>query len=65
MTAWDLPTSLQVNGVQYAIRTDFRVVLDVLAAMNDPDLFEPDADEEEQNYYRASVLLQIFLEDYD
>ena len=65
MTAWDLPTSLQVNGVQYAIRTDFRVVLDVLAAMNDPDLFEPDADEEEQNYVRASVMLQILLEDYD
>ena len=65
MTAWDLPTSLQVNDVQYAIRTDFRVVLDVLAAMNDPDLFEPDAGEEEQNYVRASVMLQILLEDYD
>lgn len=35
---WDLPRSLNVGGVVYPIRTDFRVVLDILRAFNDPDL---------------------------
>lgn len=38
MTAYDLPTSLPVGGVEYEIRSDFRSVIDILSAMNDPDL---------------------------
>ena len=37
MSMWNLPTSLQVGGVGYFIRTDFRVILDILQAYNDPD----------------------------
>ncbi len=35
---WSLPTSLSVGGREYRIRTDFRAVLDVLAAAADPEL---------------------------
>lgn len=37
MSMWNLPTSLSVGGVGYFIRTDFRVILDILAAYTDPD----------------------------
>lgn len=39
MDPWKLPTSLDVNGKEYSIRSDFRVILDILSAMNDPDIF--------------------------
>lgn len=32
-----LPTSLNVNGKDYAIRTDYRVVLTIFEAYNEPD----------------------------
>ena len=38
MTLYDLPTSLNVGGVEYQIRSDFRAVIDILIAMNDPEL---------------------------
>lgn len=34
----DLPTSLDIAGKKYAIRSDFRVVLTIIQAMNDPHL---------------------------
>lgn len=33
-----LPTSLEIGGQQYAIRSDFRVVLNIFQAFNDPEL---------------------------
>lgn len=38
MTGYELPTSLNIFGSEYAIRTDFRDIINVLIAMNDPDL---------------------------
>lgn len=38
MNAYDLPSSLTVGGRVYAIRTGWRAVMDIFAAMNDPDL---------------------------
>ena len=38
MSAWDLPITVQVAGRVFAIRSDFRAVLDALAALADPDL---------------------------
>ena len=64
MDAWKLPTSLCVSGTDYKIRTDFRVVLDILEAMNDPDLFLPDASEEEIALVRSDTMVQILYEDY-
>ena len=37
MTAYDLPTSLVVGGVEHPIRTGWRVVMDIFAMYNDPD----------------------------
>lgn len=41
MSAWELPRSLEIGGSIFAIQSDFRAVLDILAAFNDPD-FEED-----------------------
>lgn len=51
-----LPTSLEVNGADYAIRTDFRDVLNILCAYSDPEL------EEEEKVY---VVLFVLYEDFD
>lgn len=40
MYAWNLPTTLDVGGEQYKINSDFRAILDILAALNDQDLPE-------------------------
>ena len=65
MSAWDLPTTLNIHGTVYRIRSDFRAVLDVLTAMNDPDLFLPDADEWEQQAVRMSTMTTIIYPDYE
>lgn len=44
MTAWELPTSLEVGGTDYPINTDYRAVLDILKYYNDPNY---DADEKQ------------------
>lgn len=41
MSAWELPTALEVSGQMFAIRSDFRVVLDILRHYASPD-YEPD-----------------------
>lgn len=38
MFSWNLPAMLNVAGIEYEIRTDFRAILDILAAFNDPEL---------------------------
>ena len=53
---YELPEALEVNGKEYAIRTDYRAVLTVLEAMNDPDL---------QDSEKALVAFQIIYEDFD
>lgn len=35
MNSWKLPTSLNIGGVDYNIRTDYRVILDVIQAFSD------------------------------
>lgn len=56
MIGYELPTSLSIRGVEYAIRTDFRAILDVLMAMNDPDL---------DNEAKGIVLLTIMYPDIE
>lgn len=65
MYSWDLPTSLNVGGRNYKIRTDYRVILDILTAINDPDIFEPGMTEEEKQLERVLTMLQIFYIDFD
>ena len=64
MSSWELPVSLNVGGKEYAIRTDYRVVLDILSAMNDPDIYEPGMTEEEKKQEQIMTMLQILYEDF-
>lgn len=65
MNAWELPTSLNVGGIDYKIRTDYRVILDILAAVNDPDIFEDGMSEEEKKMEQVLTMLQILYIDFD
>lgn len=40
MNAYQLPTSLNIHGTMYPIRTDFRDILNILIPMSDPDMEE-------------------------
>lgn len=53
---WKLPHSIELGGVQYEIRTDFRVILDILQAMADPELNSDD---------RIEALFEILFWDAD
>lgn len=59
-----LPRKLTVNGVKYAIRTDFRDILKILIAFNDPEL-----EEREKAYICLFILYKDFeaipQEDYE
>lgn len=48
---YDLPTSVEVGGVEYEIRSDYRAILDICTALSDPDLSPQD---------RALIVLDIF-----
>ena len=65
MYAWKLPTSLNVGGKDYKIRTDYRVILDILAAMNDPDIFETGMSQEEMQQEKIMTMLQILYINFD
>ena len=56
---WECPTSVIVNGHEYPIRTDYRVVIDLLTALNDPEC--RDEDETVNNYIQTSLILQIMF----
>lgn len=53
---YGLPTSVEIDGVNYAIRYDFRAILDIFEALNDPDL---------EQWERILAALQIFYIDFD
>lgn len=53
---YDLPTSLEIQGENYDIRTDYRAILDILIALSDPELEPQD---------KGAVALRIFYPDID
>lgn len=61
--AWSFPTSLNVGGVDYEIRTDYRTVLDLFTALNDPEL--QDQSEELTAYAQTQCILQIMFPQCD
>ena len=63
MNVWSFPTSLTIGGVDYEIRTDYRVVLDLLMALNDPEL--TDSDNKMSSYMQSRVVLEIMFPDCD
>lgn len=58
-SAWEFPTSLNIGGTDYEIRTDYRAVLDLLAALNDKDL--EDEDKRIEAYMKSRVILEIMF----
>lgn len=48
---YELPTSLVVGGIRHEIRSDYRAVLDILAALSDHELSDAD---------KLNILLNIF-----
>ena len=61
--AWSFPTSLNVGSVDYEIRTDYRAVLDLFTALNDPEL--QDESEELTAYAQTQCILQIMFPQCD
>ena len=50
-----LPTALEIGGKLYAIRSDYRVVLNIYAGFNDPEL---------TNQEKCYVCIKCLYEDY-
>lgn len=56
MMYFDLPKALEVGGEEWAIRTDYRDILTILAAFDDPEL---------QSEEKAFVCLHNLYEDFE
>lgn len=63
MDRWSYPTSLTVSGREYSIRTNYGAVLDLFIALNDPDMVGET--EEETNYIKSMIIMQIMFPDYE
>lgn len=53
---YDLPTSVEINGATYKIQSDYRAILDICVALNDPELSQQE---------KVIVILDIFYCDSD
>lgn len=53
---YDLPKSLNICGTEYTIRYDYRCILDICSAMEDPELSKQD---------KAIVAMAIFYPDFE
>ena len=42
---FSLPTTVTVSGIEYPVRTDYRVILEILVMLDDPDLSDGDKTE--------------------
>lgn len=56
MNAWELPTSLDIEGVGYKIRSDFRDILFILETLSDPEYEEDE---------KATITMVAFYPDYE
>lgn len=53
---FDLPKKLNISGKEYAIRYDYRCILDILSAMEDPELDQQD---------KSFLAMIIFYQEFD
>lgn len=53
---YDLPTSLEIQGREYEIRSDYRAILDICMALSEKDIDDQD---------RSFVVLTIFYPEID
>lgn len=56
MDIWSLPTSLNLSGVDWQIRTDFRCILGILTELNNPEY---------DNEEKWLIVLDILYVDFD
>lgn len=56
MNTWLLPTSVEISGESFDIRSDFRAILDILDALDNQDL---------NSVEKAIVTIEIFYQDYE
>ena len=56
MSIYDLPKSVEIDGQEWEINSDYRAVLDICIALSDPELNETE---------RAIVVLTIFYPDFE
>lgn len=52
---WNLPMSIELSGMEYAIRTDYRAILDIFTAIADKELTEQE---------KTEVMLKILYIDW-
>ena len=52
---YDLPTSVEVNGKEYTVRSDYRDILNIIEALSDNELTDSD---------KAEVMLDVFYPDF-
>ncbi len=55
MTPWSLPDRVEIQNRSYRIRADYRVILEILKTLDDP---------EEPELIRWKIALGLFYEDY-
>lgn len=60
---WEFPTSLNIGGTEHEIRTDYRAVLDLLAALNDPEILAEN--EQTRSYIQSRIILEIMFPDFE
>lgn len=63
LNAWEFPTSLCIGGTDYEIRTDYRAVLDLMTALNDPEI--ADDDKQIEAYIKSRIILEIMFPQCD
>lgn len=56
MSGWGLPTSAEIDGATYEIRSDYRAALDILTVMADPDLTDRE---------RGALAMEILYVDFE
>ena len=56
MNKHSLPTSVEIDGIEYAFNADFRNIIYIFSALNDPDLLDME---------KALVALDLFYDDYE
>lgn len=63
MDKWSFPKSINLGGVDYAIRTNYGAVLDLFIALNDPECIGDT--KEETNIIQTMIIMQIMFPDCD
>ena len=54
--SYGLPKTVEIDGEEFTIRYDYRVILDIFEILNDPDFNDQE---------RALAVLQIFYVEFD